>query len=35
MDEVLDEREIALERMLTRSALARDADDEEDADAVG
>ena len=36
MDEVLDEREIALERRLTtRSALARDADDEEDADAVG
>ena len=33
--EVQDEREIALERMLTRSALARDADDEEDADAVG
>ena len=36
LDEVLDEREIALERRLTtRSALARDADDEEDVDAVG
>ena len=36
LDEVLDEREIALERRLTtRSALARDADDEEVADAVG
>ena len=33
--EVPDEREIALEGMLTRSALAGDAADEEDADAVG